>query len=974
MKNAPKDPLSSDQWHLQNNAPDSLDLNLIDVWQDYTGAGVEVAVIDDGVQGTHPDLVGNYSTYKDWDFKDNDTNASGFDNDNHGTAVAGIISAEEGNGIGGVGVAYDSTAFGFRIDRFISNRLIQQLTEAIDNASGQQQTSGTNRKADIVNMSIGTMFEGNYFDQYLDSSDMRALNAAIDKSVELGRNGLGTILVKSGGNSRIVDGTFGPVDINQDTNTSSWNANPHTISIAAINKDGFVSSYSTHGASLLVSAFGTGGIDIPGEVVTTDRVGNEGYDSSEDYTHRFNGTSAAAPMVSGVVALMLEANPNLGWRDVQEILAYSARHVGTDVGAGTSGFEEYAWTFNGADNWNGGGLHFSNDYGFGLVDAKAAVRLAETWGSTPKTSANDIAVSADFLDVSTTIRRGNDGSGGTEFNQSVLNNLEIEHVAVDIHFKQWCDLGDLELRLISPNGTTSVLIDNSGENSGSSLGGFGSGRWKFFSNAFRGENTLGDWKVQLFDTDNIKASPVTIDDLDITFYGQTVSNNDTFIFTEEYSDYAGQFGHRRSFNGRSGTDTINAAAVDSNTTLNLDTGTGSIDGVSISLSSIENVIAGDGSDLLVGSISRNKLLGMRGNDRIHGNDGNDSLYGGSGNDHLDGGQGADELIGGLGADIFGYKATQDFGDTIDDFEVSRDRIDLSGTLGFSFDALSFEQDSNDTLLNILSGDNTSRTIATLKNVDASQLNRDHFILNGYTSVGIVGNSIRPTTLSWEQADDYLASNPDLIQVFGYNLTAAQQHYENWGYSEGRQIDTFAEGLYLASNADLIDVLGYNLDAATAHYINYGLREGRNAISFVPERYLGSYSDLGDVLGNNRVAATRHYIEFGYREGRDPLLGVDGEAYIANLGHEQGLEMTFNPREYLASNPDLIPLFQSDLEEATEHYVTYGALEGRSTGSFDGDAYLNRYADLQAAFGGDIEAATQHYLSRGFFEGRIGVSS
>ncbi|MFX5522508.1 hypothetical protein ABTD78_24870, partial [Acinetobacter baumannii] len=67
---------------------------------------------------------------------------------------------------------------------------------------------------------------------------------------------------------------------------------------------------------------------------------------------------------------MLEANPHLGYRDIQKILAYSARQVDS-VGS--------AWTTNGAFNWNGGGLHVSHDYGFGAVDALAAVRLAETW-------------------------------------------------------------------------------------------------------------------------------------------------------------------------------------------------------------------------------------------------------------------------------------------------------------------------------------------------------------------------------------------------------------------------------------------------------------------------------------------------------------------------------------------------------------------------------------------------------------------
>ena len=674
MATIPLDPLFPNQWHLQNTTPGLLDLNVVDVWDDYTGAGVQVAVIDDGVQYTHPDLNGNYSILKDWDFGDNDPDPSGLSSDRHGTAVAGIIGATEGNGIGGVGVAYGSTIFGFRGLSF------QNVTDAINNASGLLQTGGVNREADVVNMSLGT---GGIFVDREDIPLFSALNTAIDNAVIAGRDGLGTILVKSAGNSR---------GINSDTNASSWNANPHTISVAAVDQNGFVSFYSTHGASVLVSGFGT-----PGEVVTTDRVGSEGY-AFGDYTPSFNGTSAAAPMVSGVVALMLEANPNLGWRDVQDILAYSARHVGTDVGFGTNGSEEYAWEFNGANNWNGGGLHFSNDYGFGLVDAKAAVRLAETWGSNSQTSANIATLSSDFLNTSTTINPGNNGFGGNSFSQVIGSNIDIEYIEVDVNFTQWHDLGDLEIRLISPNGTSSILVDNSGENNGSFIEGFGSGRWEFFSNEFRGEDTSGTWTVEIFDIDSNIISPITIDDIDITFHGKTASDDDTFIFTEEYSDYAGAFSHTTSISGGIGIDTINAAAVNSNTTINLTTETGSIDGVAITTSEIENAFTGDGHDLIIGSAVDNSLSGMRGDDSIYGNSGDDFIDGGAGNDVLHGdagndtlignagddllwgGAGNDTLTGGSGADDFWFTSSGDGVDTVTDFAPG----DMLHILNFGF--------------------------------------------------------------------------------------------------------------------------------------------------------------------------------------------------------------------------------------------------------------------------------------------------
>ncbi|MBE9068687.1 S8 family serine peptidase [Leptolyngbya cf. ectocarpi LEGE 11479] len=604
MATLPSDPLFSTQWHLRNSTPGLLDLNVVDVWDDYTGAGVEVAVLEGPVQRTHPDLDGNYSRAKDWDFVNNDTNPSPDANNtrgqSHGTAVAGVIGANANNGIGGVGVAYDSTIFSFRTR---NGGDVLMVANALDNASGLTQTRGRNREADVVNMSFSTY---SFFDTGRNAAEMGKLNTAIDNAARFGRDGLGTILVKSAGNERGTD---------FDTNAMSWNANPRTISVAAVNQNGFVSSYSSYGASVLVSAFGT-----PGQVVTTDRTGTDGA-TSGDYRFNFNGTSASTPMVSGVVALMLEANPKLGWRDVQEILAYSARHVGSDVGTGTNGSEEYAWSFNGANNWNGGGLHFSNDYGFGLVDAKAAVRMAETWGSSSQTSTNDVVVSKDFLDTAVTISRS-----GTSFNRAVTGNVDIEHVEVDIRFSKWYDLGDLDVRLISPDGTTSILIDNSGEDNGSASGGF-TGRWKFYSNAFRGENSVGNWQVELVDADSTSASPITVNDIDVRFYGQSPSIHDTFIFTEEYSDYDGLFGHSRFINGGLGFDTINAAAVDSNSQVNLNAGTGRIDGVSIDIAGIEKVITGDGNDFLTGNSSSNVLIGMRGNDRVAGGGGNNSING-----------------------------------------------------------------------------------------------------------------------------------------------------------------------------------------------------------------------------------------------------------------------------------------------------------------------------------------------------------
>src|SRR5262249_4222543 len=107
-------------------------------------------------------------------------------------------------------------------------------------------------------------------------------------------------------------------------------------------------------------------VSAPGQGDWTDNpLGNTGGDYVD-----VAGTSFSAPHVTGVIALMLQANPNLGYRDVMEILAYSS-HNSDPASA--------SWQINAAHDSNGGGLHFSQDSGFGLPDATAAVRLAESW-------------------------------------------------------------------------------------------------------------------------------------------------------------------------------------------------------------------------------------------------------------------------------------------------------------------------------------------------------------------------------------------------------------------------------------------------------------------------------------------------------------------------------------------------------------------------------------------------------------------
>ena len=326
----PNDSGFGSQWHLRNTSYPGVDLNVTEVWDEYRGAGVTVGVVDTGIDYLHSDLSPNYRHDLDYDALDGDADAfASASFDDHGTAVSGVIAAAI-NGTGAVGVAPEAGITGYRI--------------GFGSSCGNVDTADlVNRiSTDVVNNSWG--YDGFFYDDF-GSPDFRPIGAAIENQAANGRGGLGTIITFAAGNSG---------DIGDDVNYHSFQNSPYTIAVGAIASDGAITSFSTPGAAVLVSAPGSG-------IYTTDVRGSGGYASGDFIT--IDGTSFSSPAVAGVAALMLDANPDLGYRDVQEILAYSA----VNPSSSTAG-----WQTNGAFTWNGGGLTVSHDYGFGLADAHAA--------------------------------------------------------------------------------------------------------------------------------------------------------------------------------------------------------------------------------------------------------------------------------------------------------------------------------------------------------------------------------------------------------------------------------------------------------------------------------------------------------------------------------------------------------------------------------------------------------------------------
>lgn len=596
----PTDPLyaSNTQWHLGHigsfgyaaTKTASATGGLAAVWNDYAGAGIDVGIWDDGVQRSHWDLSFNYDASKHVSVSGTLNNGQPLTGDDgHGTSVAGLIAADD-NDRGGVGIAYDAQITGVRIFGGADdiNAYWSRYLLSLDSL----------KNFDVTNHSYGG---------YPDFSLWGDV-AKFESAASLGRGGLGTVNVKSAGNDNV------------DGNGDALDASRFTVTVAAIsnNSTGNAASYSTYGAHVLVSA--------PAGSVTSDLLGSgPGYDGllSGDYTNGFGGTSAAGPVTAGVIALVLDANPLLGWRDVHNILAYSSTGAGS-LYTGVSTNENHGWKWNGADNWNGGGLHFSEDYGYGMVNAFSAVRMAEVWSvlfPSAATSANEVSVTTGTLTANRTIP----DRSSMSYSFNVNEDVDLEFVSLSLTLTHTY-FSDLRIQLTSPAGTTMSLYDGSTGGGGTADNGLS---YTFGVEGLRAESSFGAWTLQIQDV--VRGDSGLLNSVRFTGYGGAPAIDDVYHYTDEILaalNSSGQSGRTSLVDANGGQDWINAAAVARNLALNLNPGATSTMGGAAFLSIaagtvIENAIGGDGDDEITGNDSNNVIYGGRGDDVLVGGDGED---------------------------------------------------------------------------------------------------------------------------------------------------------------------------------------------------------------------------------------------------------------------------------------------------------------------------------------------------------------
>ncbi|KAI9188968.1 pheromone processing endoprotease [Blastocladiella emersonii ATCC 22665] len=471
------DPLWTAQWHLNNTTTPGNDISVLSVWaQGVTGKNVTVAVVDDGVEYNHTDLRASFYAAGSYDFNSQTALPFPGGTDSHGTRCAGEITASANNTSCGVGIAYDAKLSGVRL-------LGGPVTTA-DEAAAFNYAYQTNA---IYSCSFGPTDDGATVE-----APSSITNAAMQNGVARGRGGKGSVYVFASGN-----GGWNGDDCNYDGFANSlW-----TISVGAVDHTNEIAWYGEHCAAHMVVAYSSG-VDLG--ITTIDR--------NDQCTGDHSGTSAAAPVVSGIVALMLSVRPELTWRDVQDVLRKSAVPVNTAD-------PNMAW-----DTVPSGLLH-SEYYGYGRADAARAVQVARvhqlipplvTYTATASAATLPAAIRYSSLNATSNVTAAWSGANAT-------HDLVVERVAARVWLSH-PSRGQLAVALRSPRGVYSWLaaprpLDTSSD---------GLVGWAFTSPKHWGEPVRGTWSLIVTDMENKDGGNGTLTAWQLEVHGHIGSENGEF--------------------------------------------------------------------------------------------------------------------------------------------------------------------------------------------------------------------------------------------------------------------------------------------------------------------------------------------------------------------------------------------------------------------------------------------------------------
>ncbi|VDN01751.1 unnamed protein product [Thelazia callipaeda] len=479
------DPFWPQQWNLQYSLQTNkiiqrnsrtlngelISMNVIEAWQlGYTGKGVVVTILDDGLQHNHSDIVRNYDPKASYDLNDNDSDPMPTFNElnSHGTRCAGEVAMTPNNSICGVGIAYDAKIGGIRmLDGKITDRM---EAEAL---------SYNIHHIDIYSASWGPKDDGKTVE-----GPGKLAQKAILKGIQQGRGGKGVIYVWASGNGGLNgDGC----------DCDGYIDNIYTFSVSSVSEDGTFPWYAEKCTAVLSSTYSNGYQDKR-QITTTD--------IQNKCTTNFSGTSASAPMAAAIIALGLDANPLLTWRDVQHIAVWTSNPVPL------LGINE-GWTVNAR------GLLVNSRFGFGIMDAEAFVKAAKTWQNVAEQNAC-ITIFPNFSK-----RKINNGSvtvikfqtDSCEGKKNEVNFLEHVQLVLDVYYPV---RGHLAISITSPQGTKAQLLSVRREDKSNA----GFYQWPFMSVHTWGENPRGIWELHVQDKSmSEKAMTGIVNNITIITYG-----------------------------------------------------------------------------------------------------------------------------------------------------------------------------------------------------------------------------------------------------------------------------------------------------------------------------------------------------------------------------------------------------------------------------------------------------------------------
>jgi len=434
------DPLYGDQWHLQGG-----EHGVGPIPAGATGRGIIISIVDDGLQHTHPELSANYDARYSGNYNggphgagDPAPNTAGPDSDAHGTAAAGVAVGVAHNGHCGMGVAPEARVAGVRL--------------IAGPATDLQEAQALTRHSEAVHIYSSSW--GPEDSAHGIEGPGRLVREA------LAHNGKGRVYVWAAGNGRALGDSCA---------FDGYAGNPYVNAIGATDYAGNQAFYS-EGCSNLLAVAPSSGASARG-IITADLMGAAGYDATE-CTRSFGGTSSAAPLAAGLFALMLQARPSLGWRDVRHVVASASRYSAHASVANAAGYKH------------------SNEIGFGLLKASALLALAANHTLVPQPQRQCVFATAAAGSI----------VPGIPFTitPAACNVSFIENAIVRLALhcpRASGGRGSVRITLRAPSGTQSVLAEpRPGDAANEDYPGEG---WGFSSLAFWGESPRGDWLLRV---------------------------------------------------------------------------------------------------------------------------------------------------------------------------------------------------------------------------------------------------------------------------------------------------------------------------------------------------------------------------------------------------------------------------------------------------------------------------------------------